>query len=81
MILCLTPTTATLLGETGAEWELLEQQARARRWTTGTRADEARLRALAAELAVVLMVEEAGVEPRRHRRAHDDEGKRRRRPV
>jgi hypothetical protein len=52
MILQLTPKTATLIGETPAEWELLEQQARAGRWTSGLRTDEGRLRALAAELGV-----------------------------
>jgi len=67
MILRLTPTTATLVGENAAEWGLLEQQVRAGRWTTGTRADEARLRALTAELGVVLNVEAAGVVPPRRR--------------
>jgi hypothetical protein len=61
MILRLTPTTTTLIGETFREWELLEKQARSGRWTTGTRADEARLRALAVELRVPLR--EEGVVP------------------
>jgi hypothetical protein len=48
MILHLTPTTAALVGETPAEWQLLEKQVRAGRWTTGARSDEGRLRQLAA---------------------------------
>jgi hypothetical protein len=52
MILRLSPQTAALVGETPAEWELLETQVRAGRWTSGPRADAARLRALAAELGV-----------------------------
>jgi hypothetical protein len=63
MILRLTPTTATLVGENTAEWDLLVQQVLARRWRTGPRADEGRLRALASELGVVLQVEEVGVIP------------------
>jgi hypothetical protein len=47
MILRLTPKTAALVGETAAEWELLEKQVRAGRWTTGVRAERLRLRALA----------------------------------
>jgi hypothetical protein len=58
--------TATLEGENAAEWELLEQQVRAGRWTTGARADEGRLRQLAAELGVT--VREEGVVPWRRRR-------------
>jgi hypothetical protein len=50
MILRLSPKTATIVGENATEWEWLEQQVRAGRQTTGTRADEAGLRALAAEL-------------------------------
>ena len=49
MILRLTPRTAELIGETPAEWQLLEKQVRAGRWTSGPRTDVARLRALAAE--------------------------------
>jgi hypothetical protein len=50
MILRLTSKTAALVGENPAEWELLEQQLRAGRWTRGSRTEEAKLRALAAEL-------------------------------
>jgi hypothetical protein len=67
MILRLTPTTAALLGETTAEWQLLEKQVRAERWTTGARGDEGRLRQLAAELGVV--VREKGVVPWQRPRA------------
>jgi hypothetical protein len=38
VILRLTPKTAALVGETPAEWQLLEKQVRASRWTTGARA-------------------------------------------
>ena len=41
MILRLTRTTAAPVGETPAEWQLLEKQVRAGRWTSGARADEA----------------------------------------
>jgi hypothetical protein len=61
MILRLTLKTATLVGETPAEWELLEKQVRAGRWTSGPRNDERRLRELAAELGVPLR--EEGVVP------------------
>jgi hypothetical protein len=54
MILRLTPKTATLVGETAAEWQLLEEQVRAGRWTSGPRTDEGRLRALAVELGVAM---------------------------
>jgi hypothetical protein len=54
MILHLTPKTAALVGETPAEWEILETQVRAGRWTTGARTDEGRLRVLAAALGVAL---------------------------
>jgi steroid delta-isomerase-like uncharacterized protein len=37
MILRLTPKTAALVGETPAEWQLLEKQVRAGRWTCGPR--------------------------------------------
>jgi hypothetical protein len=67
MILRLSPKTATLVGENATEWEWLEEQVRAGRRTTGTRADEAGLRALAAELGPELKVEEAGVGPWRRR--------------
>jgi hypothetical protein len=70
MILRLTPTTAALVGETPAEWEKLEKQVRAGRWTSGARAEEGRLRKLAMELGVPLQVEDVGVVPwRRPRRA------------
>jgi hypothetical protein len=52
MILRLTDKTAELIGETPAEWELLEKQVRTGRWTSGTRAEEGRLRTLAVELGV-----------------------------
>jgi hypothetical protein len=68
VILKLTPKTATLVGETPAEWELLEKQVRAGRWTSGPRMDAARLRALAAELGVA--VREEGVVPWRRKRLH-----------
>jgi hypothetical protein len=66
MILRLTPTTAALIGETVPEWQLLEKQVRAGRWTTGPRADESRLSALAAELGVT--VREEGVVPWKRKR-------------
>jgi hypothetical protein len=50
MILRLTSKTAALVGETPAEWQLLEKQVRAGRWTCGPRTEEGRLRQLAAEL-------------------------------
>jgi hypothetical protein len=53
MILRLTCTTAELLGENAAEWQVLEKQVRAGQWTSGRRAEEGRLRALAAELLPV----------------------------
>jgi hypothetical protein len=46
MILQFTPKTATLVGESLAEWQLLEQQVRAGRWTSGrrrTKANDGRL--------------------------------------
>jgi hypothetical protein len=43
MILRLTRTTAAPVGETPAEWERLERQVRAGRWTTGPRVEEGRL--------------------------------------
>jgi hypothetical protein len=70
-----TPTTATLLGETAAEWNALSQQVRAGRRTTSAWSDAARLR-VAAELGMVLHVEEIGAVPRRRRR----HGERRRSP-
>jgi hypothetical protein len=66
VILRLTPKTATLVGETPAEWELLEKQVRAGRWSSGPRNDEGRLRELAAELGVPLR--EGGVVPWKRRR-------------
>ena len=59
MILRLTPKTAALVGETPAEWQLLEKQVRAGRWTSGPRTEAERLRTLAAELGVA--VREEGV--------------------
>ena len=59
MILRLTDKTAELIGETPAEWQLLEKQVRAGRWTSGPRTDVSRLRALAAALGVA--VREEGV--------------------
>jgi hypothetical protein len=72
MILRLTPKTATLVGETPAEWELLETQVRAGRWTSGPRMDAARLRDLAAELGVA--VREEGVVPWKRRRLRTPHG-------
>jgi hypothetical protein len=57
MILRLTPTTAALIGETAAEWNLLEKQVSTGRWTTGARTDEGWLRQLATELGVPLREE------------------------
>jgi hypothetical protein len=57
MILRLTRKTVALVGETPAEWQLLEKQVRAERWTSGPRSDEAKLRAMAAELGVMLREE------------------------
>ena len=54
MIVRLTPKTAALVGETPAEWELLETQVRTGPWTSGPRTDAGRLRALAAELGVAV---------------------------
>jgi hypothetical protein len=59
IILHVTPKTAALVGESPAEWQLLEKQVRSGRWTTGSRADEARLLALAMELKVPLWEEGA----------------------
>jgi hypothetical protein len=39
VILHLTPRTAELIGETSAQWELLEQQVRGGRWTSRGRCD------------------------------------------
>ena len=39
VILRVTLKTAELVGETAAEWQLLEKQVRAGRWTSGARAD------------------------------------------
>ena len=70
MILRLTPKTAALVGETAAEWQLLETQVRAGRWTSGPRTDAARLRALAAELGVPLR-EESGPTDAQQRRIRE----------
>ena len=40
MILHLTPTTAALVGEISAEWQFMEEQVGAGRWTTGAGSDE-----------------------------------------
>jgi len=61
VILRVTLKTAELVGENAAEWQLLEKQVRAGRWTSGTRADAGRLRQLAVELGVTLR--EEGVVP------------------
>lgn len=58
MILHLTPTTASLLGETPAEWEALEAMARRGSWTVGRRGEEERLRRMAEALGVAVRVEE-----------------------
>jgi len=65
VILRVTLKTAELVGETPAEWQLLEKQVRAGRWTSGLRTDVGRLRPLAAELEVTLR--EEGVVPWRRR--------------
>jgi hypothetical protein len=65
MVLRLTSKAAALVGETPAEWPLLEKQIRAGRWTSGPRSDELKLRALAAELGAALL--EEGVVPWRRR--------------
>jgi hypothetical protein len=65
VILYLTLKTAVLVGETPAEWQLLEKQARAGQGTTGTRSDEGQVRALAAERGVTLR--EEGVVPWKRR--------------
>jgi hypothetical protein len=67
MILRLTPTAAFPEGETAGEWQLLEQQVRVGRWTTGPRTDAERLRALATELGVALREED--VVPSQHSRS------------
>ena len=72
MILRLTPTTVALAGETAAEWQWLETQVRAGRWTTGALADAVRLRRVALELGVPLRVD--GLAPRWRRRADRDAG-------
>jgi hypothetical protein len=66
MILRLTPKTAALVGDTPAEWQLLERQVRAGRWTCGPRMEEGRLRQLAVELG--MPVREEGVVPWRRKR-------------
>ena len=71
MILRLTPRTAELIGETPAEWELLEKQVRAGRWTSGPRTDAVRLRALAAELGMALREEGVVGWKRRPRAPHE----------
>ena len=60
VILRLTPTTAALVGESAAEWQLLEKQVRVGRWTTGALADAGRLRQLAGDLGVPLREEGCG---------------------
>jgi hypothetical protein len=65
MILHLTRTTATLVGENAAEWERLEQAVRAGHRTTCPRREETRLRALTAALRVELKIEEDSDAPPR----------------
>jgi len=65
MILRFTLDFATLIGETPAEWNTLERQARAGHWTAAPLAQVERLRALAADLGVSLR--EEGLVPRRRR--------------
>jgi hypothetical protein len=60
LILRLTPKTAALVGETLAEWQLLEKQVRAGRWAYGPRTEEGRLRQLAVELGVPVREEGVG---------------------
>jgi len=66
MILRFTSKTAELVGESPAEWQLLEKQVRAGRATTGAREDAGRLRQLAEEVGVALRIE--GVVPWKRRR-------------
>jgi hypothetical protein len=66
MILRLTLTTAELVGESAAEWQVLEQMVRLGEWTSGPRKDEWRLRYLAARFKIPLRVE--GIAGRRSRR-------------
>ena len=72
MILRVTLKTAELLGETAAEWELLEKQVRAGPATTGAREDAGRLRELAEGLGVALRVE--GVVPWKRTRQRASQG-------
>jgi hypothetical protein len=65
VILRFTLRTVTLVGEMPAEWEQLERQARAGRWTTAPLAEVERLRALASDLEVPLR--EEGFVPGRRR--------------
>jgi hypothetical protein len=69
MILRVTLKTATLIGETAAEWQLLEKQVRAGLWTSGPRMDEGRLRQMAVELGVPLREEGVVRTPPRRRHA------------
>jgi hypothetical protein len=75
VILRFTLDTAALIGETPAEWETLERQARAGRWTMAPVGEVERLRALAWALGVPLF--EEGVVPGRRRQFL---GRRRSRP-
>ena len=68
MILRFTLDLATLIGESPAEWNTLEDQARAGRWTTARVAEVKRLRELASDLGVPLR--EEGLVPGRRRQHH-----------
>jgi hypothetical protein len=74
MILRLTSKTAALVGETPAEWQLLEKQVRAGRWTCGPRTEEGRLRLLAVELGVPVREEGVVRWKRRPRAPHGVSG-------
>jgi hypothetical protein len=76
VILRFTLDVAALIGESPAEWETLEGQARAGRWTTAPLVEVERLRALASDLGVPL--QEEGLVPGRRRRQFF--GRRKRRP-
>jgi hypothetical protein len=57
MILRFTSKTASLVGETPAECDLLEKQVRSGRRTTAPRAEDVKLQELAEELGVPLRLE------------------------
>ena len=77
VILRVTLDMATLIGENPAEWNTLEDQARAGRWTIAPRAEVERLRTLASSLGVPLR--EEGLVPERRRQVLSFRRSRRRR--